>query len=98
MTNRLLGVISALPEEFAHLSDQSGTPSDIGGFSFWRGRIAGPAAVRRAATPGYALPGGLITRLQQALDGLELEPLPAEIDAARRRAACASRRRRDQAS
>jgi adenosylhomocysteine nucleosidase len=155
-----LGVISALPEEFAHLSDQSGTPSDIGGFSFWRGRIAGREAVfvecgagkvnagvasallldrfgcrallmcgvaggldpalaigdvvvgtahiqhdfgiekedrfiriqpgsrpsrGEAWTPGYALPEGLAGRLQEALDGLELEPLPAEIDAACRR-------------
>jgi adenosylhomocysteine nucleosidase len=51
MANRLLGVISALPEEFAHLSDQSAVanqPGDahtIGGLSFWRGRIAGREAV-----------------------------------------------------
>jgi adenosylhomocysteine nucleosidase len=45
MTNRLLGVISALPEEFAHLSDQSGPAHTIGGHSFWRGRIAGREAV-----------------------------------------------------
>jgi adenosylhomocysteine nucleosidase len=45
MANRLLGVISALPEEFAHLSDQSGQSSEIGGLAFWRGRIAGREAV-----------------------------------------------------
>ncbi len=45
MANRLLGVISALPEEFAHLSDQSGPAHRIGGHSFWRGQIAGREAV-----------------------------------------------------
>jgi adenosylhomocysteine nucleosidase len=51
MASRLLGVISALPEEFAHLSDQSaaadqsGPAHTIGGHSFWRGRIAGREAV-----------------------------------------------------
>ena len=45
MANRLLGVISALPEEFAHLSDQSGQSSEIGGLAFWRGQIAGREAV-----------------------------------------------------
>lgn len=45
MANRLLGVISALPEEFAHLSDQSGAVHKIGGLSFWRGAIAGREAV-----------------------------------------------------
>ncbi len=45
MANRLLGVISALPEEFAHLSDQSGAAHKIGGLSFWRGMIAGREAV-----------------------------------------------------
>ncbi|WP_428664873.1 5'-methylthioadenosine/S-adenosylhomocysteine nucleosidase [Reyranella sp.] len=45
MANRLLGVISALPEEFAHLSDQSGAAHRIGGLSFWRGQIAGRDAV-----------------------------------------------------
>src|SRR5882724_6686614 len=45
MANRLLGIISALPEEFAHLSDQAGTASEIAGLSFWRGRIAGREAV-----------------------------------------------------
>src|SRR5205085_750580 len=45
MANRLLGVISALPEEFAHLSDTSGGATEIGGLVFWRGRIAGRDAV-----------------------------------------------------
>jgi adenosylhomocysteine nucleosidase len=45
MANRLLGVISALPEEFAHLSDQSGHAEKVGGLAFWRGRIAGRDAV-----------------------------------------------------
>ena len=45
MANRLLGVISALPEEFAHLSDQSGASSEIGGLTFWRGQIGGREAV-----------------------------------------------------
>jgi adenosylhomocysteine nucleosidase len=45
MANRLLGVISALPEELAHLSDRSAEQSLIGGLPFWRGRIAGREAV-----------------------------------------------------
>jgi adenosylhomocysteine nucleosidase len=45
MANRLLGVISALPEEFAHLSDRSGPAHEIGGLGFWRGEIAGREAV-----------------------------------------------------
>lgn len=45
MANRLLGVISALPEELAHLSDRSGPSSQIGGFTFWRARIADREAV-----------------------------------------------------
>jgi adenosylhomocysteine nucleosidase len=45
MANRLLGIISALPEEFAHLSDTSGEATTIGGLAFWRGRIAGRNAV-----------------------------------------------------
>jgi len=45
MANRLLGVISALPEEFAHLSDRSGPAHQFGGLSFWRGQIAGRDAV-----------------------------------------------------
>jgi adenosylhomocysteine nucleosidase len=45
MANRLLGVISALPEELAHLSDRSASAQDIGGHAFWRGEIAGREAV-----------------------------------------------------
>jgi adenosylhomocysteine nucleosidase len=45
MADRLLGVISALPEEFAHLSDRSGPVRSFGGMSFWTGRIAGREAV-----------------------------------------------------
>ena len=45
MANRLLGVISALPEELAHLSDLSGKQRQIGGMAFWEGEIAGRAAV-----------------------------------------------------
>ena len=45
MARRLLGVISALPEEFAHLSDQAGPAHAFGGLSFWRGQIAGREAV-----------------------------------------------------
>jgi len=45
MANRLLGVISALPEELAHLSDRSGSAHQIGGVGFWRGQIAGRDAV-----------------------------------------------------
>ena len=45
MAKRLLGVISALSEEFAHLSDQSGPAHKFGGLSFWRGQIAGRDAV-----------------------------------------------------
>src|SRR5262245_21656735 len=45
MASRLLGVISALPEEFAHLSDRSGRAQEIGGLAFWPGEIAGREAV-----------------------------------------------------
>lgn len=45
MSDRLLGVISALPEEFAHLSDRSGIAHRIGGLAFWRGAISGREAV-----------------------------------------------------
>jgi adenosylhomocysteine nucleosidase len=159
MANRLLGVISALPEEFAHLSDQSGSSSEIAGLAFWRGRIAGREAVFvesgagkvnagvatsllldrfecRALmlcgvaggldpalgvgdivvgtsntqhdygtqkedrfltiqpgsrpslggdwTPGYAVPEPMVARLQEALRGLALEPLPEEVGVGRR--------------
>jgi adenosylhomocysteine nucleosidase len=45
MANRLLGVISALPEELAHLSDRPGQVHEIGGLGFWRAEIAGRDAV-----------------------------------------------------
>jgi hypothetical protein len=45
MADRLLGVISALPEELAHLSDQAGQSSEIAGFRLRQGRIAGRDAV-----------------------------------------------------
>jgi adenosylhomocysteine nucleosidase len=45
MASRLLGVISALPEELAHLSDRPGEVKEIGGLGFWRGEIAGREAV-----------------------------------------------------
>ncbi|UYN93625.1 MAG: 5'-methylthioadenosine/S-adenosylhomocysteine nucleosidase [Enhydrobacter sp.] len=45
MSNRLLGVISALPEELVHLSDRPGKVQEIGGLGFWRGVIAGREAV-----------------------------------------------------
>ena len=45
MANRLLGVISALPEELAHLSDQPAETHRIGSLDFWRARIAGRDAV-----------------------------------------------------
>jgi adenosylhomocysteine nucleosidase len=159
MANRLLGVISALPEELAHLSDRSGDVHEIGGLGFWRGRIAGrnamfvesgagkvnagvaasllldrfgcralmlcgvaggldPAlgvgdivigtsntqhdygmekedgflAIQPGSrpsrgddwTPGYVVPEPLVARLQEALTGLMLEPLPDAIGVGRR--------------
>jgi adenosylhomocysteine nucleosidase len=45
MSDRLLGVISALPEELAHLSDRSQPAHRLGGLSFWRGQIGGREAV-----------------------------------------------------
>ena len=159
MASRLLGVISALPEELAHLSDRSGNSSEIAGLAFWRGRIAGREAVFvesgagkvnagvatsllldrfdcRALmlcgvaggldpalgvgdivvgvshtqhdygtqkedsflaiqpgsrpslggewTPGYAVPDPVVARLQEAVKGLMLEPLPEEVGVGRR--------------
>jgi adenosylhomocysteine nucleosidase len=159
MANRLLGVIAALPEEFAHFSDRSAETRSIGGHAFWRGQIAGRDAVfvesgagkvnagvatallldrfgcralmlcgvaggldpalhvgdivvgtsniqhdygmekgegfvhiqpgSRPAlgddwTPGYVLAEPLVTRLRAAVQGLALEPLPADVDAGRR--------------
>jgi adenosylhomocysteine nucleosidase len=45
MANRLLGVISALPEELAHLCERPGHVKEIGGLGFWPGEIAGREAV-----------------------------------------------------
>lgn len=45
MANTRLGVISALPEELAHLSDRPGRVEEIGGLAFWPGEIAGREAV-----------------------------------------------------
>ena len=45
MANTRLGVISALPEELAHLSDRPGQVQEIGGLAFWPGEIAGRDAV-----------------------------------------------------
>jgi adenosylhomocysteine nucleosidase len=159
MANRLLGVISALPEELAHLSDRFGEAREIGGLAFWRGEIAGREAVfvesgagkvnAGVATallldrfdcralmlcgvaggldpalgvgdvvvgtsniqhdyglereggfvhiqpgsrpslgddwaPGYKLPEAVVARLQAALNGLALEPLPPAVGAGRR--------------
>ncbi|MFO1160243.1 MAG: 5'-methylthioadenosine/S-adenosylhomocysteine nucleosidase [Reyranellaceae bacterium] len=52
MANSLLGVLSALPEELAHLSDRSGEQTMIGGLPFWRGQIAGRDAVFVETGPG----------------------------------------------
>ena len=52
MANRLLGVISALQEELAHLSDRSDEAELIGGFYFWHGEIAGREAVFVESGPG----------------------------------------------
>jgi adenosylhomocysteine nucleosidase len=45
MADRLLGVISALPEELAHLSERPGHVREFGGLGFWPGEIAGREAV-----------------------------------------------------
>jgi adenosylhomocysteine nucleosidase len=45
MANRLLGVISAMPEELAHLADDSGGKLAVGGLSYLKGHIAGREAV-----------------------------------------------------
>jgi len=159
MANRLLGVISALPEELAHLSDQPANSSRIAGLIFWRGRIAGREAVfvesgagkvnagvatvllldrfdcralmlcgvaggldpvlgvgdivvgtsniqhdfgmekedgfvhiqpgsrpslGQEWTPGYPVAEPLVGRLQTAVEGLALEPLPEKVGAGRR--------------
>ena len=45
MADRLLGIISALPEELAHLSDRPGEAEMRAGLPFWRSEIAGRPAV-----------------------------------------------------
>jgi adenosylhomocysteine nucleosidase len=45
MANRLLGVISAMPEELTHLADDSGGRTVVGGLSYLKGHIAGREAV-----------------------------------------------------
>jgi len=52
MANRLLGVISALPEELADLCERPGRIDKIGGHGFWRGAIAGRDAVFVESGPG----------------------------------------------
>ena len=70
MANSLLGVLSALPEELVHLSDRSGLSAGagdqtvIGGLPFWRGEIAGRAAVFVETGPGK-VNGGVATALRQ---------------------------------
>jgi adenosylhomocysteine nucleosidase len=45
MSNRLLGVISAMPEELIHLADDSGGRIVAAGFTFLLGHIAGREAI-----------------------------------------------------
>jgi adenosylhomocysteine nucleosidase len=45
MTNRLLGVLSAIPEELAHLADDSGGRTVVAGLTYLHGHIAGREAV-----------------------------------------------------
>src|SRR5215469_12204967 len=52
MAKRLLGVISALQEELAHLSDRSDDKELVGGFHFWSGQIAGRQAIFVESGPG----------------------------------------------
>jgi adenosylhomocysteine nucleosidase len=68
MANRLLGVISALPEELAHLSDLSGKQSRIGGMAFWEGEIAGRAAVFVESGAGKVNAGVATTLLLDRFD------------------------------
>ncbi|HJQ56872.1 MAG TPA: 5'-methylthioadenosine/adenosylhomocysteine nucleosidase [Vineibacter sp.] len=44
-TKRPLGILSAIPEELAHLDEAAGATTQIGEFAFTRGRIAGRDAV-----------------------------------------------------
>jgi adenosylhomocysteine nucleosidase len=45
MTNSLLGVLSAMPEEIAHFADESAGRTVVGGLAYLRGQIAGREAV-----------------------------------------------------
>src|SRR5262245_15661332 len=45
MANRLLGVISAMPEELTHLADDSGGRTVIGGLAYLKGHIADREAI-----------------------------------------------------
>jgi adenosylhomocysteine nucleosidase len=45
MTNKLLGVLSAMPEEISHFADDSGGRTVLGGLSYLHGHIAGREAV-----------------------------------------------------
>jgi adenosylhomocysteine nucleosidase len=45
MANRLLGVISAMPEELTHLAGESADRTVVGGLAYLEGRIAGREAV-----------------------------------------------------
>jgi adenosylhomocysteine nucleosidase len=74
MASRLLGVISALPEEFAHLSDQSGPAHRIGGHSFWRGSIAGRDAVFVESGAGKVNAGVATSLLLDRFDCGGLDP------------------------
>ena len=68
MVNRLLGVLSALPEELAHLSDRSADSTVIGGLPFWRGQIAGREAVFVESGAGKVNAGIATTLLLDRFD------------------------------
>lgn len=68
MVNRLLGVLSALPEELAHLSDRSADSTMIGGLPFWRGQIAGRDAVFVESGAGKVNAGIATTLLLDRFD------------------------------
>ena len=68
MVNRLLGVLSALPEELAHLSDRSADSTVIGGLPFWRGQIAGRDAVFVESGAGKVNAGIATTLLLDRFD------------------------------
>ncbi len=68
MADRLLGVISALPEELAHLSDRPAEVREIGGLAFWRGEIAGREAVFVESGAGKVNAGVATTLLLDRFD------------------------------